>query len=719
MSRFGEKNDAAAQDAYTWRETLYTTLNQLASGLGLRVERTQVDIGDASVEGMPQQATQELAALGKQVGLSLSEAELQNAGDIFDIVQEGYPVLLAWPDRFAVLKRVTGNRFDVAIIGKQLAFEFWSRRQLRTVLNENRDLRILVARDELECSSLSSQADHGHRHHGHGNGHGHGDHHHEHATPWTRFLNLLWLDARDIWSIVLFALVAGVLALASPLAVESLVNVVSWGTYLQPLFVLALMLLVCLGLAGVLKILQTVVVEIIQRRLMVRIVSDLAHRFPRANLESIAGEFPRELANRVFDVLTIQKAMAVLLLDGISIVLTAGMGMVLLAAYHPFLLGFDLVLLFLMVSITWVLGRGGVRTAIAESITKYRIVHWLQDVLDSPTTFRTNGGEALAVDRASRLVAEYIDARKGQFRVVIRQVTFAIGLQVIASTALLGLGGWLVIQGQLTLGQLVASELVVTVVVGAFAKAGKSLEKLYDLLAGIDKVGHLLDIPVDPRHKQGAMPIGPAAVHWDDLNIHCGKASIATAAKTIAAGTRLAVRDDGRESKTLLLSAIVGLLKPSEGIVEIDGHDATRINTSGSENTLGYAGRLEVFRGTVRENVDLGRVAIGRGRVREALQEVGLWDDILRLEGGLDGNLQSGGYPLSRTQATLLMIARAIAIRPRLLVIDGLLDILSQQQLAWVWKTLGANDAPWTLVIATNRDDVAALCNEQLLLGEN
>ena len=158
--------------------------------------------------------------------------------------------------------------------------------------------------------------------------------------------------------------------------------------------------------------------------------------------------------------------------------------MVLLAVYHPFLLGFNIVLLIAMLSIIWLLGRGGVRTSIDESIAKYKLAHWLQDVISYPGAFKINGGEDLAVEKANSLAAEYLEARESQFRVVIRQVTFAIGLQVFASTALLGLGGWLVIGGQLTLGQLVASELVVTVVVGAFAKAGKSLEKFYDFDGG-------------------------------------------------------------------------------------------------------------------------------------------------------------------------------------------------------------------------------------------
>ena len=196
----------------------------------------------------------------------------------------------------------------------------------------------------------------------------------------------------DINSVILFAFVAGLLSLASPLAVESLVNVVSWGVYLQPLFVLALLLFVFLGLSAVLSVLQSVVVEIIQRRQFVRIVCDLAHRFPRANRQQLEAEFQRELANRLLDIMTIQKATATLLLEGISIVLMTGLGLVLLGFYHPFLLGFDLILVVCMTVITWFLGWGGINTSIRESRIKYRMVHWLQDIIDSPVAFRINGG---------------------------------------------------------------------------------------------------------------------------------------------------------------------------------------------------------------------------------------------------------------------------------------------------------------------------------------
>ncbi|NNE01063.1 MAG: ATP-binding cassette domain-containing protein, partial [Pirellulaceae bacterium] len=538
-------------------------------------------------------------------------------------------------------------------------------------------------------------------------------------SPEQRFLALLDLERRDIWTIVLFAFVAGILTLATPLAVESLVNVVSWGTYVQPLIVLGLILLICLGIAGVLRVLQTVVVELIQRRQFVRIVSDLSHRFPRANQDALSGKYPRELANRVFDIMTIQKSTAVLLLDGVSVVLTTVLGLVLLAFYHPFLLGFDIVLLMSMISITWILGGGGIRTAIEESKTKYKVAHWLQDVIASPTAFKTGGGESLAIQRANVLTAEYITARRRQFRVVLRQVAFAITLQVIASTAVLALGGWLVIDRQLTLGQLVASELVVTVVVGAFAKAGKSLEKFYDLMAGMDKVGQLIDIPTDPRHEIGKLPDGPIAIRWGELHFNRLPSSSTVAATAIEAGSSVAIVGDDVDGRSDLARVIAGLQKPTHGLVQVGGFDSLLAASGRGSRLVGYAGEREIFCGTLRENIDLGRVGLSQSRIRQVLDDVGLSETILRLPDALQTSLQTGGHPLTASQVTQLIIARAIVAKPKALVINGLLDGLTPDIRAKIWNCIASHDAAWTLVVVTGRDDIARMCDSQISIRKN
>ena len=652
-------------------------------------------------------------------GLAIREVQLDSR-DARDVLTEGMIVLVITKDESIwILESLSGSDVEATKVSENTKPQKLSKKEL-IKLFEYEPQSYVITR-ELACSSISDKRDshygpglpHGSGDSGHGQSHGHG--HGHHRSPISRFLGFLRLDSRDIWTVIVFALVNGILGLASPLAVESLVNVVRWGTYLQPLLVLGFILLSCLAMAAFLTVLQTSVVEIIQRRQFVRIVSDLAHRFPRAHQADLQDVYPREYANRVFDIMTIQKSMASVLIDGISIALATIVGLTLLAFYHPYLLGFDLVLLISMISITWLLGRGGVTTAIDESLTKYHVAHWLQDVLSSPTAFKINGGQTLAVERANQLTTEYVFARQRQFRVTIRQFAFAVGLQAVASTAILALGGWLVIQQQLTLGQLVASELVVTVVVGAFSKAGKLLEKYYDLMAAIDKVGHLLDINVDPRLPIAPSLDSPAELRWSDVELSMPHSSVACtcSANQIAPGSRVAIIGENSAGKSLLARAISGLEDVNHGKIEINGLQASHVALS-DQGVVGYAGDIEVLHATISINVSLGRFNIGQSHVREALEQVGLSESVARLRSHAETWLQSDGKPLSRSELSQLMLARAIVGKPRLLIIDGALDLLPQATRDRVWKYLIDAAQPWTLVVVSNDPKIIDQCSQRV-----
>jgi putative ABC transport system ATP-binding protein len=272
----------------------------------------------------------------------------------------------------------------------------------------------------------------------------------------------------------------------------------------------------------------------------------------------------------------------------------------------------------------------------------------------------------------------------------------------------------LVIDGQLTLGQLVASELVVTVVVGAFSKAGKSLEKFYDLMAGIDKIGHLIDIPADHRHDMSELPDGPAEVRWGDLVFSGLSSQSKIPSAVIRAGSRVAIVGNDVSGRSLLARTLAGLETASSGLAEIAGYDAAYASANGVGRLVGYAGKNDLFHGTLRENVDLGRSGISQHQVREAIRKVGLSNAVLQLPGGLQARLQTRGYPLTDIQARQLVLARSILLSPKLLIVDGLLDDLAVEDRQIVWELLTAPDAPWTLVVNTNRDDVAKLCQDQI-----
>jgi len=536
-----------------------------------------------------------------------------------------------------------------------------------------------------------------------------------HDKPLRRLISLLRPDRDDILAIFVFSLVVGILGLATPLAVESMVNTVAFNRYVQPIIVLAIVLFVFLAFAGILSVIKAVESEIIQRRLFVRVALDLGHRLSNVNLADLDHHDGPETVNRFLEITSVQKAVSSMLLDGVSLLIAVVIGMVVLAAYHPFLLGFDIVLLALMVFMVFVLGRGAVKTSIDESIQKFQMLAWMENLVANPTAFQMHGGDQFAMDRTDQYAAQYIDLRKAHFSILIRQVIFAITVEVIASVTLLSIGGWLVILNQLTLGQLVAAELIVAVIVGAFAKMGKHLETYYDLMASIDKLGHILDLQ---EANVGGHDLlrseGPLAIEIRDLSVSAGDASpIHGFSARMSAGSSAVLIGPPGSGKTVLLEALASLRRPDSGNIAVNGIDLRQVDHAHFVRTIGYARGIEIFEGTIAENIDLHRPELQASDVQFAIQFVGLEEEIASFPDGVNTRLGNNGRPLSLTQAARLMIARAIVGRPPLVLIDSLLDGLAPKTAEEIISRLHSRPMPWSIVVSTSRPDFVDLFVEK------
>lgn len=531
-------------------------------------------------------------------------------------------------------------------------------------------------------------------------------------TPFQRFRAILLPEWSDIWIILVFSMVTGMLSLASPLAVESLVNTVAFGRLLQPIIILAIMLFGFLAFSAALEAFKIFIVEIIQRRLFARVVADLAFRLPRAQAKSLEGQDARELVNRFFDVVTLQKVAALLLLDGISLVLGALIGMAVLAFYHPWLLGFDLILLAMLAFMILVLGRGAVNTSIKESKAKYYMAAWLENLVVCRYSFRLGGAAEFALDRADRLTHDYLKYRSKHFQILFRQIVFSLGIYAIASTILLGMGGWLVITGELTLGQLVAAELIVTVIVGSFAKMGKLMEGFYDVMASMDKLGNLFDLKMERQdgllQGLGNKPARVVFNHVSHGDPHHGQV-LSDLELEIASGERMMLVGPSGSGKSLLLDFLFGMQVPDAGHLTINGLEPEDMRPDVLRRQVALVRDIEVVIGSVAENVHLERPDISTMDVQQALEDVGLYEQVLQLPHGMDTHLIDKGEPLTPNQTRKLMLARAIVSRPRLLLIDGLLDSLPDEEAVELTKLLTDPEQPWTLVMVTGRRMLASL----------
>ncbi|MFT3769309.1 MAG: ABC transporter ATP-binding protein [Minicystis sp.] len=545
--------------------------------------------------------------------------------------------------------------------------------------------------------------------------------HPPHATPLDRLVALVRLERADIVVALVHGAGFGVLSLAAPVGVQALVNAVAFSGLVQPVVVLTLLVFGALAFAAVLRAAQAWMVERVQQRVFARVAADLGRRLPRARAEAFDGVHGPELVNRFFDVLTVQKVAATLLIDGASVVLAVLVGTIILAFYHPVLLAFDVALIGLTLVLLFGLGRGAVETSIAESKAKYAVAAWLEEAARHPSSFRGTTGVAFAEQRADALTQAYLDARRAHYRVLFRQMAGAFALQAVATAALLGVGGWLVVAGAITLGQLVAAELIVTAVVSGVAKLGKYLENYYDLCAAVDKLGHLADLPIEPGG--GAdLPraAGGARVRVRDVTFGYagGRPVLAGASLDVPAGGRVAILGPSGSGKSTIADLIYGLRAPDHGRVEIDGADLRDLDLAAARAQIALVRGVEIFAGTVAENVGVGRPGVDAAAIREALAAVGLLDDHAALPDGLSTRLAPFGAGLSAGQARRLVLARALAGRPRLLILDAPLDDLDPASRRAVIDALFAPDRPWSVLVTAPDRDALRACDHAYRLAD-
>ncbi len=548
---------------------------------------------------------------------------------------------------------------------------------------------------------------------------------HRHPSPRQRFFGILRPERRDIEVLLLFSLMNGVLLIAQPMAVDAVVNNIAFGgeqkVYLQALIIIAVALGMFLGVSALMRATQAYVMETIERRLFVRMAADLSYRIPHCRTGDFERALGPEMINRFFEVITLQKVSSTLLLEGVNVALSTVIGLVVLSFYHPYLLAFSLVLIACLVAILGPLGRNGVKTSIQKSYAKHAVVDWLEQLARYPTLFKGTGAAEFACRKADALSQDYLLKRERHFSILLRQIIGLLTLQAVASGAMLTLGTFLVLRGELTLGQLVASELILTAIVDSIAKLSKQLAAWYDALASSDKLGHLVDLPIEPaRQTAQVRREGPAAVEGRHLGFGYPDAPplFHDLSFRFPAGSRVAIVSAAGYGSSTLLDLMFALRPIDQGELLVDGVDLRHWPLKALREDVALVRGTEIISGTILENVSLGRASIGPSEVRDALEAVGLLPAILNWPAGIDTPLVAGGRPLTSTQRVRLVLARAIVGRPRLLVLDECLEGLDNASVEQLAPYLFAANNPWTLILVTRDPDLIQRCDQVLRLGD-
>ncbi len=507
-----------------------------------------------------------------------------------------------------------------------------------------------------------------------------------------------------ILAIFTYAIAVSAFSLIIPLTVQELVN--SFAFTVSPVMLATLIgiMAMILLLVGIFRVLQFYATDILERRVFVHTALNLGRKLPQFKKESFRSDSISWFLETVF----MQRALSNLFVDLINVLVGGLIGMTLLALYHPYFLFFDLVLLGSVLLIV-LLGRGGLHRTIEMSQTKYDTFHWFQEVADNLLHFKATNSSNLILKETDALALAYVKTRRSRFRVLCRQYIGSLILQVLLHTGLLGTAGWLLSNGELTLGQLVAAEVIVTGLLLNMDSVVKRAYVVFYFFTSLAELDHLFSLPQDRTPKETMLSIPSSGE--TGLHLTCSRLSWSDAASSMSWEVNVEALPSEKwaiicptESMRYRVSLVLAGLDPAPaGIVRYNGVDVRNLTTDelNSQRGIVFSWDLTLFQGTVTDNVTMDRPGIGPKDLLWALKTVQLDTELEEFADGLYTTVEDGGREFTPSQRLRILLARTIITRPRLLILDGALREIQPSIREAILGRLCAPEAPWTLVILT------------------
>lgn len=544
-------------------------------------------------------------------------------------------------------------------------------------------------------------------------------------SPLQRLFGLLKNERKDISYIYIYAIVVGIISLTLPLGIQAIIGMISGGLVFSSVYVLVGVVILGIIISGILQIYQQTLVEILQRRVFAKAAFDFTYRIPKIKAEALMKYYAPELMNRFFDILTVQKALPKVLIDITGAVIQILFGIILLALYHPYFIAFGILIVGIVTFVVLQNAPKGLETSLVESKYKYKVAQWLEDLARTVFAFKSAGSTNLPIQKMDYLVNNYLKYRKKHFRVLVILYANAVFFKAFVTGALLIIGTILVVDRQITLGQFVASEIIILLVVGAVEKLIASVEVVFDLLTAVEKMGHVTDLPLEKDrglqydfHKTNhgiAIQTKNLSYQYDGSKKQVLK-NINFETKANESVCITGTNGSGKETLLKILSAIY---TDFEGAISFNGLSIRDINLGSIREAIerNLASDL-IFDGTLLENIVLGRDCVKYNDVAWAVEKLNLKENIDQLPDGINTQMTGGGKRFSESFIAKISVARCVVEKPKLLMITDIYPELHKAERMRTIAFLTDKSNPWTLLTISNDPMVMAACDKVVVMDE-
>lgn len=531
--------------------------------------------------------------------------------------------------------------------------------------------------------------------------------------PMQRFWRLIKPDQKEIRNVYVYAFFYGLVYLSLPVGIQAIVNLIQGGQMSTSWAILVGFVILGIAFSGVLQIQQLYITEHLQQKIFTRAAFEFAYRIPRVKLEALYRYYAPELMNRFFDVVSIQKGLSKILIDFSTASIQTVFGLLLLSMYHPFFIVFSLILIVLIYAIFKLTTKRGLATSMLESKSKYKVAHWLEELARTSVSFKLAGVTDLPMERTNDSVNAYIKGREDHFKVLILQYVLMLVFKVLIAAGLLIVGSILVMEQQMNIGQFVAAEIIILMIMSSVEKLILSLETIYDVLTSLEKVAQVTDLELEASDgmdiieskMSSGLEVELKKVRFkypDQANYIFKDANL-----RIAAGERILLKGDSDSGKTTLLYVLAGLYPMESGTVSFNQLPIGSLHPNRLRSIIGDCLMDELlFEGTLLENITMGREKATFENVEWAIEQLGLRDFVKTLPRGYQTIIHPQGKQFSKGIVDKLILARSIADRPKLLLIKDAFTSLVGQERERIMNFLTHKEHGWTLVIASRDENL-------------
>ncbi len=528
------------------------------------------------------------------------------------------------------------------------------------------------------------------------------------SSAFYRLFRLLYLDRKDIWQVYGFALFNGLVSLSLPIGIQAIINLIQGGVISTAWIIMVIFVLVGTLSSGIFQLLQLRIVENIAQRLFVRSAFEFTYRIPNIRNTELRNHHTPELANRFFDTLTIQKSLPKLLIDLSVAIFQIITGLIVLSIYHPFFIVYGLISIGGIIVMIRITGPSGLKTSLQESKYKYQVAGWLEEVARTRLSFKFVAEPQIALKRTDGIVKNYLHARESHFKILLRHFTSLVGFKLIITAGLLIIGSVLVFNQQMNIGQFVAAEIIIIIIIASIEKLMTSIDSIYDILTALEKIGFIADMSLDKDYGKGIeLVTGRKGVRTELVSVSFGypeKAGILDEVSLeLSENESLVVSGSSGSGKSTLLAILGGLRQPDSGVVLYNNLSLSTLKFASFKKHVGFLfSNNQLFHGTIADNIGMGREEIKLAELLESIKISGLTDFIKNLPDGLETTVDPEARRLPRNVSSRILLARAIAHKPKLLLLEDPLSDIPQDERESLIAQLTNPNNPWNIIVTTN-----------------